>query len=35
MSRDSSSGGVVRTVVIDENGVTREMLPGDQLPYKQ
>jgi 20S proteasome subunit beta 1 len=33
MARDGSSGGVIRTVAIDESGVTRKMLAGDKLPY--
>ena len=33
MSRDGSSGGVIRTVVIDENGVDRDFTSGDALPY--
>nr|WCZ58657.1 proteasome subunit beta type-6 [Seculamonas ecuadoriensis] len=33
MSRDGSSGGVVRTAVIDENGVDIDVLLGNQLPY--
>ena len=32
MSRDGSSGGVVRTVNIDKDGVTRKMVGGDKLP---
>ena len=32
MSRDGSSGGVIRTVVIDENGTERSFVPGDALP---
>lgn len=33
MARDGSSGGVIRLVIIDKEGVTREFIPGDQLPY--
>lgn len=33
MSRDGSSGGVVRLVVIDQKGVEKEVIMGDQLPY--
>lgn len=33
MARDGSSGGVIRTVVIDAEGVTREMVPGNALPF--
>lgn len=32
MARDGSSGGVIRTVVITETGVEREMVPGNKLP---
>eukprot|EP00695_Tsukubamonas_globosa_P003310 TRINITY_DN565_c0_g1_i1.p1 TRINITY_DN565_c0_g1~~TRINITY_DN565_c0_g1_i1.p1 ORF type:complete len:237 (-),score=71.18 TRINITY_DN565_c0_g1_i1:84-794(-) len=32
MARDGSSGGVIRLCIIDSAGVTREMIPGDQLP---
>lgn len=32
MSRDGSSGGVIRTVIIDEAGVERFMVPGNELP---
>ena len=32
MSRDGSSGGVIRTVVIDKDGIHREMVPFDKLP---
>ena len=33
MARDGSSGGVIRTVRIDESGTERKMLPGDKLPF--
>ena len=33
MSRDGSSGGVIRTAIITKDGVDREMLPGNLLPY--
>jgi 20S proteasome subunit beta 1 len=33
MARDGSSGGVIRTVVIDKNGVERGFLGGDELPF--
>ena len=33
MARDGSSGGVIRTVVINEAGVTREFVAGDRLPF--
>ena len=32
MSRDGSSGGVIRMCVITEEGVERLFVPGDQLP---
>ncbi|TFY82601.1 hypothetical protein EWM64_g1415 [Hericium alpestre] len=32
MSRDGSSGGVIRMAVIAEDGVERLFVPGDQLP---
>lgn len=32
MSRDGSSGGVIRMCVITEQGVERLFVPGDQLP---
>ncbi|KAK9674621.1 Proteasome subunit beta type-1 [Basidiobolus ranarum] len=32
MSRDGSSGGVIRMAVITEEGVERIFVPGDQLP---
>ncbi len=32
MSRDGSSGGVIRTVVITKDGALRHMLPGNELP---
>jgi 20S proteasome subunit beta 1 len=32
MSRDGSSGGVIRTVVITKDGVDRDFTPGNQLP---
>jgi hypothetical protein len=32
MSRDGSSGGVIRMCVITEGGVERLFIPGDQLP---
>jgi len=32
MARDGSSGGVIRLVIIDEKGVERRMIPGNQLP---
>eukprot|EP00934_Nitzschia_sp_Nitz4_P006509 Nitzschia sp. Nitz4//scaffold18_size181773//69444//70285//NITZ4_001915-RA/size181773-snap-gene-0.274-mRNA-1//-1//CDS//3329540011//6499//frame0 len=33
MCRDGSSGGVVRTVVITEQGVDRDYTPGNALPF--
>lgn len=33
MARDGSSGGVIRTVVIDKDGVDRDFTPGNALPY--
>lgn len=33
MARDGSSGGVIRMVIIDKDGVTREFIPGDKLPF--
>ncbi|KAG2400184.1 Proteasome subunit beta type-6 [Vigna angularis] len=32
IARDGASGGVVRTVIINSEGVTRNFYPGDQLP---
>eukprot|EP00741_Cyanophora_paradoxa_P007295 tig00001098_g7056.t1 len=32
MSRDGSSGGVIRLVTIDESGASRRMVPGNRLP---
>ena len=32
MSRDGSSGGVIRTVVLDKDGAHRSMVPGNALP---
>jgi len=32
MSRDGSSGGVIRLAIIDEAGVERRFVPGDALP---
>lgn len=33
MARDGSSGGVIRLCTIDESGVDRRMIPGDQLHH--
>jgi 20S proteasome subunit beta 1 len=32
MSRDGSSGGTIRLAIIQESGVERMFIPGDQLP---
>ena len=32
MARDGSSGGVIRLVTIDSKGVTRRMVPGNEVP---
>lgn len=32
MARDGSSGGVIRMVTIDAHGVTRKMIPGNEVP---
>eukprot|EP01121_Diplochlamys_sp_Union-15-3_P014625 TRINITY_DN4687_c0_g1_i1.p1 TRINITY_DN4687_c0_g1~~TRINITY_DN4687_c0_g1_i1.p1 ORF type:complete len:232 (-),score=48.40 TRINITY_DN4687_c0_g1_i1:23-718(-) len=34
MARDGSSGGLIRTAVIDKDGVKRNVILGDQLPYE-
>merc|ERR1719215_1630909 len=33
MARDGSSGGTIRTCVIDKNGIDRDFTPGNELPY--
>lgn len=33
MARDSSSGGIIRTVVCTKDGNTLEYIPGNQLPF--
>lgn len=33
MARDGSSGGVIRTVTIDADGVDRDYTPGNSLPF--
>ena len=33
MARDGSSGGIIRTVTVTEEGNIREYIPGDKLPY--
>lgn len=32
MARDGSSGGVIRLVIIDKEGTTRQFIPGNKLP---
>ena len=32
MARDGSSGGCIRTVVINKDGVTRDFIPGNLVP---
>jgi len=33
MARDGSSGGLIRTATIEEDRVTRNVIPGDKLPF--
>jgi len=33
MARDGSSGGIIRTVVVKEDGNTREYISGNELPF--
>lgn len=33
MERDGSSGGLIRTAVITQDGVERQMIPGNKLPH--
>jgi 20S proteasome subunit beta 1 len=33
MARDGSSGGIIRTVVVKQDGNVREYIPGDELPF--
>ena len=33
MGRDGSSGGVIRMVCIDKDGVSRDFIAGNALPY--
>lgn len=33
MARDGSSGGIIRTVVVTENGNDRDYTPGNALPF--
>jgi 20S proteasome subunit beta 1 len=35
MSRDGSSGGVIRLAVITKDGVERLFVPGNELPGKE
>mmetsp|Transcript_12562 Transcript_12562/g.28554 ORF Transcript_12562/g.28554 Transcript_12562/m.28554 type:complete len:99 (+) Transcript_12562:2-298(+) len=35
ISRDGSSGGVIRTVTVDAAGQNKEMVPGDQVARYQ
>ena len=30
---NAAAGGVIRTVIIDKDGVSRGFVPGDQLPF--
>ena len=32
MARDSSSGGIIRTVTLDKGGATVRYIPGDEVP---
>lgn len=32
MSRDGSSGGVIRMAIIDKDGVKRKVFVGDEIP---
>jgi hypothetical protein len=32
MSRDGSSGGVIRLAIIDQSGIERRFISGDRLP---
>jgi 20S proteasome subunit beta 1 len=34
MARDGSSGGVVRMAVIEEAGIERLFVPGNELPWQ-
>lgn len=34
MARDGSSGGVIRLTTIEQSGVERECILGDNLPFK-
>jgi len=33
MARDGSSGGIIRTVIVSEQGNDRDYTPGDALPF--
>lgn len=33
MARDGSSGGVIRLCIIDKDGVDKQVVLGDQLPF--
>jgi len=33
MARDGSSGGIIRTVAVEEGSTERDYIPGDKLPY--
>merc|ERR1719162_779603 len=33
MARDGSSGGIIRTVTVEEDATERDYIPGDKLPY--
>merc|ERR1712060_809646 len=33
MSRDGSSGGMIRTLVVSKDGIEEDVVPGDQLPF--
>jgi 20S proteasome subunit beta 1 len=33
MARDGSSGGVIRTIMVNEHGHDRDYTPGNALPY--
>lgn len=33
LSRDGSSGGMVRTMIVTKDGLTEDNIPGDKLPY--
>jgi 20S proteasome subunit beta 1 len=33
MARDGSSGGIIRLVIISKDGVEKEVVLGDKLPF--